>query len=78
MTITFDRKKSEANAKARGLPFILVEGFDWTTALIVEDVRFAYPERRYQALGKIDEVLHMVVFTLVGGDIRVISLRRAS
>lgn len=78
MEIIFDVKKSKANATARGLPFDMAEDFDWTSALIVEDLRFDYPERRYQALGKLRGVLHMLVFALVGRDVRVISLRRAS
>ena len=33
------------------------------TALIVEDTRRDYDEKRYQALGMIGENLHMLVFT---------------
>lgn len=78
MAIIFDPKKSAANAAARGLSFEQVEDFDWSSALVVEDVRFTYPERRFQALGDLGGVLHMVVFAVIGDDIRVISLRRAS
>jgi hypothetical protein len=35
-------------------------------------------ERRYQALGYIDEHLHMLVFTPRDGAVHVISLRRAN
>lgn len=78
MAIIFDPKKSAANAVARGLPFDKVEEFDWSSALVVEDMRFVYPERRFQALGDLGGVLRMVVFAVVDDDIRVISLRRAS
>jgi uncharacterized protein (DUF4415 family) len=37
----------------------MVEDFDWTGARIVEDVRFAYPEKRFQALGLLGGALHM-------------------
>jgi uncharacterized protein len=76
--IEFDPQKSEHNRKERGLSFEIVDGFDWTTALINEDRRFTYPERRFQALGFIDDVLHMVVYANTRSGIRVISLRRAS
>jgi uncharacterized protein len=45
------------------LPFALAEDFDWSCALIAEDTREDYKEKRYQALGFIEEHLHMLVFT---------------
>ena len=48
------------------------------TALIVEDTRRDYDEKRYQALGMIGEDLHMLVFTPRDGAVHVISLRRAN
>lgn len=56
----------------------MAEDFDWTAALIVEDARKHYPERRYQALGLLGEQLHMLVFTPRGATVHVISLRRAN
>ncbi|MEE1612085.1 BrnT family toxin [Microvirga sp. CF3016] len=78
LKIDFDITKSLRNAVKRGLPFDLVEGFDWNTALVVEDLRNDYLERRFQALGLIDDRLYMVVFTPIEGGVRVISLRAAS
>ncbi len=78
MQITFDPAKSWRNEEERGLPFTLATEFDWSDALIVEDTREAYPERRYQALGFVDEHLHMLVFTPRQGAVHVISLRRAN
>lgn len=60
------------------MPFALAQQFDWSLALIVEDTRQAYPERRFQALGFIDEHLCMLVFTPREGALHVISLRRAN
>ncbi|AOF82663.1 hypothetical protein BSY238_1924 [Methyloversatilis sp. RAC08] len=60
------------------MPFALAQQFDWSVALIVEDTRQAYPERRFQALGFIDEHLCMLVFTPREGALHVISLRRAN
>jgi uncharacterized DUF497 family protein len=75
---TFDPAKHERNIAERGLAFELAEVFDWSTALIVEDTRQDYAERRFQALGLIEEHLHMLVFTPREGAIHVISLRRAN
>lgn len=47
-------------------------------ALIVEDSRKAYEERRFQALGLIGDRLHMLVFTPRGPKMHVISLRKAN
>jgi len=56
----------------------LAAEFDWITALMAEDTRQRYPERRYQALGWIGEHLYMLVFTPRDGAVHVISLRRAN
>ena len=78
MPVTFDPAKSERNEAQRGLAFSLAEEFDWSTALVLEDARKVYEERRYQALGFIADRLHMLVFTPRHGAIHVISLRRAN
>ena len=78
MQITFDPAKNRRNEDERGLPFSLAADFDWSQALIAEDTRQAYPEKRYQALGLIEEHLYMLVFTPREGDLHVISLRRAN
>ena len=78
MLISYDPAKSERNVAERGLAFDLAEEFDWSSALIVEDRRKDYEERRYQALGSIGEHLHMLVFTPRRGAVHVISLRRAN
>jgi uncharacterized DUF497 family protein len=76
--IEFDPAKSEHNRKRRGFSFEIVQDFDWARALISEDRRLNYPERRFQALGFVAEVLHMVVYANTENGIRVISVRRAS
>ena len=78
MRLTFDPAKNERNIAERGIPFSMAEELDWTTALIAEDTRRAYPERRFQTLGLIGEHLHMLVFTPRDGAVHVISLRRAN
>jgi len=78
MRLTYDPAKSERNEQERGMPFELATDFDWSTALIVEDLRKDYGERRFQALGFIGEHLCMLVFTPRNGAVHVISLRRAN
>lgn len=78
MRFTHDPANNERNIAERGLPFDWAEEFDWSTALITEDTRKTYPERRYQALGLITDRLHMLVFTPRDGALHVISLRRAN
>ncbi|MBI3772314.1 MAG: BrnT family toxin [Gammaproteobacteria bacterium] len=79
MKIDFDPAKSEKNTRERGLPFDLAEDFEWDSALVVQDTRNPYPESRFQAIGFIDEErLHVLIFTLTPGGIRVISLRKAN
>jgi Uncharacterized protein conserved in bacteria len=78
MRIEFDPAKSEKNARERGLPFTMVEEFVWETAQVAEDMRFAYPERRFVALGFLGERLHVLCFTPISEGIRVISFRKAN
>jgi uncharacterized protein len=78
MPVTYDPAKSERNEAQRGLAFDLADAFDWSTALIVEDTREDYGERRYQAIGMVGADLHMLVFTPRDGAVHVISLRRAN
>jgi uncharacterized protein len=76
--ISFDSGKSEKNLLARGISFELATEFEWDSALIVEDLRKHYGERRFQALGLIVDRLHMMVFTPRANKAHVISLRKAN
>jgi uncharacterized DUF497 family protein len=76
MDISFDLAKGEKNVLVRGISFESAARFEWVGALIVEDLRKDYGERRFQALGLIE--LHMMVFTPRANKVHVISLRRAN
>ena len=76
--ISFDPAKNERNIASRGISFEVAEQFEWDTALIAEDLRKEYGERRFQALGLIAGRLHAMVFTPRGGKVHVISLRKAN
>ena len=78
MRLTYDPAKSARNERERGMPFGLAADFDWSTALVVEDLRQDYTERRFQALGFVGEHVCMFVFTPRNGAIHVISMRRAN
>jgi uncharacterized DUF497 family protein len=80
MEIDFDPEKHSANQNdpSRQLGFDRVHDFDWSTAVINEDVRYAYPERRFVVVGYLDGRLHVLCFTPITGGIRVISFRRAN
>ncbi len=76
--IVYDDDKNQRNIRERGLPFDKMNDFDWDDALVALDDRYDYGEDRYQAVGFIENRLFVVVFTLRGDDIRVISLRKAN
>jgi uncharacterized DUF497 family protein len=55
--------KNAKNIEERGLAFNLVSELDWAKAVIDEDTRKNYGERRFRVLGCINERLYAVVFT---------------
>lgn len=76
--ITFDPEKNARNIAERGLSFDRVIEFRWDDAITVEDLRNTYPERRYVAVGFLDDRLHVLCFAETPGGIRVISFRKAN
>jgi len=54
MKITFDPIKNASNKIKHGVSFVLVKRWDWSNAIIKEDCRYDYPERRYLAFCVID------------------------
>ena len=79
MEIEFDPEKSARNAEARGLPFDLArDAFQWEEALILEDERRDYGERRFLAFAPMFGRLHVVCYCVRGEARWIISFRRAS
>ena len=78
MLVTFDPPKNARNIAERGIPFRLALRMDWTTALVAEDTRKEYGEKRYQAVGSIGDRLHVLVFTPRPPALHVLSLRKAN
>ncbi|WP_301103409.1 BrnT family toxin [Propionivibrio sp.] len=76
--IIYDPVKNAANIEQRSLPFALVAELDWSSAVIVEDRRKDYGERRFRVFGYIDGRLYAVVFTPREDAVHVISFRKAN
>jgi len=78
MKITFDPKKNADNIRERQLSFDEVSRLEWSSAVILEDVRKDYSERRFRVFGYIEERLYAVVFTPREDAVHVISFRKAN
>lgn len=78
MRITFDPKKNADNIRERQLSFDEVSKFEWSNAVILEDVRKDYGERRFRVFGYMEERLYAVVFTPREDAVHVISFRKAN
>ena len=76
--LEWDEAKNERNIRERGIPFEFAAEFDFKTALFVTEPREKYGESRIRALGFLGERLHVLVFTMRGESLRVISLRKAN
>ena len=74
----WDEAKARANLAHHGVAFDAAQSLDWTTAQIFSDERFDYGEDRFQVRGRIGDRLHVLVFTLREGRMRIISLRKAN
>lgn len=78
MQYEWDENKREANLDKHEVDFLAALEFDWQTALVYEDGRSGYDERRFWALGLIQERVHVLVFTRRESFVRIISLRKAN
>ena len=75
--ITWNPRKRIENIRAHGIDLAEAERFDFISAVIEED-RDVQSERRFRAIGWIDDRLYFLVYTWRGEDTHVISLRRAT
>jgi uncharacterized DUF497 family protein len=74
----WDDKKARWNQKVHGLSFAVAAAFEFKTALELEGSDHETEEARTTLLGKIKRQTCVLVFTRRAGNIRVISLRRAT
>jgi uncharacterized protein len=78
MDISFDPAKNARNVAVHGSSLAQAADFGWHEALIAEDTRRDYGERRFQALGLIGMRVYVLVHTPREGRVHVISLRKAN
>jgi len=78
MRYDHDPKKLAANVANHRVWFHEADGFEWETATMVVDTRKRYGETRFVATGYIGLRLYVMVFTLRGTAVRIISLRKAN
>jgi uncharacterized DUF497 family protein len=74
----WDERKRQSNLAKHGVDFALADRFELDTALVEED-RDSSGEQRFRSIGYIGDVLYFLAFKIeVDGNLRVISLRRAT
>jgi uncharacterized protein len=78
MQIEFDSEKDRANRRKHGLSLTAAAEMDLPTARVIPDEQRNYGEARFRAYGWIGGRLHILAFTMRGGTLRVISLRKAN
>lgn len=76
MDVTYDPAKSGRNVRERGLSFDRAAEFDFMSAVI--GPVFRNGEHRWQAIGYLEDRLHVICFKKTDTGIRVISFRRAN
>jgi uncharacterized DUF497 family protein len=75
----WDERKNRQNLEKHGIAFEdVLSVFANNEALALEDKRRDYGEPRYVVLCPLEQVLVHVTYTVRGGNIRLISARRAS
>jgi len=78
MRLEWDEAKRAASLAKHGIDFSLAEQFDFEGARIGPDARRDYGEPRFIALGLIGTRCFVLIFTMRGETVRVISLRKAN
>ena len=78
MSAPFDSKKSAANLVKHGVGFEAVHQFEWPNSLTWPDTRFDYGEERFITYAPIGGRVYVLIWTLRGGHVRPISLRKAN
>ena len=70
----WDPDKRAANLEKHGVDFAIIVDFEWDTA--VSRLQNRDRELRYGAIGYIGDRLHVVVYTMRGPIVRLVSLRK--
>ncbi len=78
MIYVWDEEKRQANIAKHGIDFLIAEEFEWETAIETIDDRYDYGEERWVALGFIENLVCVLIYTLRSENTRIISLRKAT
>lgn len=78
MNVEFDAEKDEANRRKHGVSLALAAAMDFDETVVIPDERRDYGEARFRAFGPIHGRLHVLAFTMRGGTLRAVSLRKAN
>jgi uncharacterized DUF497 family protein len=76
--IEFDPAKDRINREKHGISLATAADIDLERAIVIEDRRIDYGERRFLAYAPIAGRLHVLWFTMRGTTMRAIGLRRAN
>ena len=78
MEFEWDESKNQKNTRERGIGFVYAVRIFAGPIFQQKDTRKDYGEIRIKAIGKIDDTVLCVVFTMRGEKRRIISARKAS
>jgi uncharacterized DUF497 family protein len=79
MQFEWDETKSNACFTERGFDFAYVaSAFADPNRMILRDERFEYGEERFQLIGRLQNRVYVVVYTLRRNVVRIISARKAN
>jgi len=79
MEFEWDEAKNDACLERRGFDFAhAVNAFHDPHRIVVQDRRRDYGEDRYRLLGAVDGRAYVVVYTVRGSTVRIISARKAN
>ncbi len=78
MEFEWDEGKRRANYAKHGLDFRDAEKIFQDITITAEDNRRDYGERRFISLGRLEDVVVVIVYTERNENIRIISMRKAN
>jgi uncharacterized DUF497 family protein len=76
--IEFDPAKDRINQEKHGISLAAAANIDLDSAIVLEDRRVNYGEKRFVAYGPIGDRLHVLWLTMRNYVLRAIGLRRAN
>ena len=78
MAIEWDIKKNKINIEKHVIDFVDANKIFENPILTKIDDRIDYKEKRWIGIGKLEQVIVVLVYTIRGNNIRIISIRKAN